>query len=329
MASLEVGAHEYGWLRADAEEGSPISLRGFSIVPVENDWVALKSLGTGQFVEMVPPNERLAWVLRATGTTLQQRHHFRIDDDGKLFNRHCQAYVNVISDTPSNEIRGHGNAPRKSQGATRDDPGVDFQLRVLSAEEVRVNQQQAKEKADREHQKESHYVEQIKALPFSTEKRVVSYGLYGSNPKYATGAIRNSELVHVYFPGWVTRFYCDGSVPKKVLDTLKGNGAEIIFIDNIKGGIAGMFWRFLVADDPLVDRWIVRDTDSRLNPRERFAVEEWIQSGKAFHSIRDHPNHERPLNGGLIGGTKRAVPVRTENSLLKCPITATACNRTN
>lgn len=56
-----------------------------------------------------------------------------------------------------------------------------------------------------------------------------------------------------------------------------------------------------------VDRWIVRDSDSRLNPRERFAVEEWIQSGKAVHTIRDHPNHERPLNGGLWGGTKGAV----------------------
>ena len=44
----------------------------------------------------------------------------------------------------------------------------------------------------------------------------------------------------------------------------------------------------------------MRDSDSRLNPRERFAVEEWIQSGKAVHTIRDHPNHERPLNGGLI-----------------------------
>jgi hypothetical protein len=27
-------------------------------------------------------------------------------------------------------------------------------------------------------------------------------------------------------------------------------------------GIAGMFWRFLVADDEAVDRFIVRDTDS-------------------------------------------------------------------
>lgn len=225
-----------------------------------------------------------------------------------MFNRQSRAYINVITDTPSNEVRGHGNAPHKSQASSFDDAGVDFQMRTLSSEEVRLNEQNVQNQAVREHKKEGHYIAQIKALPRSDEKRVVSYGLYGSNPKYTTGAIRNAELVHVYFPGWVTRFYCDSSVPKRVLDVLRGNGAEIVFIENIKGGIAGMFWRFLVADDPTVDRWIVRDSDSRLNPRERFAVEEWIQSGKAMHTIRDHPNHERPMNGGLIGGTKHAIP---------------------
>jgi hypothetical protein len=33
-----------------------------------------------------------------------------------------------------------------------------------------------------------------------------------------------------------------------------------------------MFWRFLVADDPTVDRYIVRDSDSRLNAREALYV---------------------------------------------------------
>uniref|UniRef100_A0A7S3RYX2 Uncharacterized protein n=3 Tax=Emiliania huxleyi TaxID=2903 RepID=A0A7S3RYX2_EMIHU len=74
------------------------------------------------------------------------------------------------------------------------------------------------------------------------------------------------------------------------------------------GGIGGMFWRFLVASDPAVDRYIIRDSDSRLNPRERLAVEEWVGSGKRVHSLRDHPNHDRPLNGGMWGGVNGAVP---------------------
>jgi hypothetical protein len=60
-----------------------------------------------------------------------------------------------------------------------------------------------------------------------------------------------------------------------------------------------MFWRFLVADDPTVDRYIIRDADSRLNMREKLAIDEWIASGKKIHILRDHPNHgDFPISGG-------------------------------
>ena len=49
------------------------------------------------------------------------------------------------------------------------------------------------------------------------EKRVISFGLYGSNPKYVTGALRNVELQPVFFPGWTVRFYVDDTVPLDVL----------------------------------------------------------------------------------------------------------------
>jgi hypothetical protein len=76
---------------------------------------------------------------------------------------------------------------------------------------------------------EEAYKEAIAQFPTSNEKRVVSYGLYGSNPKYTIGAVRNSELVHVWFPGWVARFYCDDTVPPDIIKTLKKNGAVRYF----------------------------------------------------------------------------------------------------
>ncbi len=42
---------------------------------------------------------------------------------------------------------------------------------------------------------------QIVSLPVSNEKRVISFGLYGNDPKYTQGAVRNAELAPVYFPG--------------------------------------------------------------------------------------------------------------------------------
>ena len=51
-----------------------------------------------------------------------------------------------------------------------------------------------------------------------------------------------------------------------------------------------------------VDRFVVRDNNMRLNARERFAVQEWVQSpSKSFHVMRDHWLHcdaKAPMRGG-------------------------------
>ena len=77
------------------------------------------------------------------------------------------------------------------------------------------------------------------------------------------------------------RVYLDSTVPQPVVAQLERLGVQMVRMDDksMAGGIGGMFWRFLVAADPGVDRYIIRDSDSRLNTRERLAVEEWISSG--------------------------------------------------
>ena len=70
--------------------------------------------------------------------------------------------------------------------------------------------------------------------------------------------MRNAELSLIYFPGWKCRFYITKDVPvEKRLKELK---AELIYVKE-----RSMFSRFLVASDKTVDRYIVRDADSRLN----------------------------------------------------------------
>ncbi|EKU21413.1 tetratricopeptide repeat domain protein [Nannochloropsis gaditana CCMP526] len=99
------------------------------------------------------------------------------------------------------------------------------------------------------------HIATINAFPKSTERRAISFGLYGNDSKYTIGAIRNAELAPLYFPGWIARFYVDSSVPRDVLKRLKELGAEIIMMQTTGNDlIAGMFWRFLVADDASIDR---------------------------------------------------------------------------
>ncbi len=51
-----------------------------------------------------------------------------------------------------------------------------------------------------------------------------------------------------------------------------------------------------------VETFLSRDLDSRINPREVAAVEEFLASDKAkVHVMRDHPAHVAFMMGGMWG----------------------------
>jgi hypothetical protein len=150
-----------------------------------------------------------------------------------------------------------------------------------------------------------------KGLPLKTRleaKRVISFSLWGDDKKYTNGAIENVKIQKDLYPNWVCRFYYDETVPQVVIDTLEYHGAELVFKDKKSEGSNGLAWRFEVGFDDTVDRFIIRDTDSRLSIRELYAVNEWIESGKSFHVMRDHENHGVPILGGMWGGIKNFLP---------------------
>jgi hypothetical protein len=134
---------------------------------------------------------------------------------------------------------------------------------------------------------------------------IIAFSLFGSKPRYTQGAIANLKLAEELYPGWVCRFYVDITVPTGVRRELE-RGAEVILMPRQRFRMEGMFWRFLVADSE-APRWMVRDADSRLNPREVAAVQEWVQSGRPFHVMRDHPAHRMPIMGCSFGGIRGAV----------------------
>jgi hypothetical protein len=50
-----------------------------------------------------------------------------------------------------------------------------------------------------------------------------------------------------------------------------------------------------------------RDTDTRILLREKLAVDEWLNSNKLFHIMRDHPHHNFKILGGMFG--TRKIPI--------------------
>jgi len=132
-------------------------------------------------------------------------------------------------------------------------------------------------------------------------KKVISFSLWGSSPKYCVGAIKNAQLAFKHYPGWVCRYHVGSSTPQKYVEELENFSNTEILLRKEEGNWNGMFWRFLDASDLNVDVMISRDADSRLNNREAAAVKEWLDGDKKFHIMRDHPHHATEILGGMWG----------------------------
>jgi len=97
---------------------------------------------------------------------------------------------------------------------------------------------------------------------------------------YTEGIKANIKLAPEIYPGW------------KVM----------VWKDPIPGIPDGKFWRFLAADLPEAEYVIFRDADSRLNWKEKAAVDEWIASGHKAHLMQDHNDQSKyPILAGMWG----------------------------
>ena len=127
--------------------------------------------------------------------------------------------------------------------------------------------------------------------------KIIAFSLWGNDPKYTVGAVRNAEVAKVMFPDWTCRFYIGPDVPQYIIKQLTDLDSECCPMK--ESGWNGMFWRFFAADSH--DTMISRDTDSRLGEREKAAIDEWLACDKDFHIIRDHPYHATEILGGMWG----------------------------
>lgn len=136
--------------------------------------------------------------------------------------------------------------------------------------------------------------------------KIISFSVWGNSLKYLNGCIENIEIAEKIYPGWVVRFYCDSEVNRDFIRKLEKAGAEVVIKNTIKDNWEGLFWRFLPASE--ADVFISRDIDSRLNEREKAAVDEWLLSDKKIHCMRDHIEHNVPMLGGMWGCRDKIIP---------------------
>ena len=198
------------------DDGSaPLALRTFSVVDGGEGWVGLRAATSSSFLELVPRNQPLAWVVRAApGAASSDRALFRLEDAGggawQILNKASGAYINVITNggPRGGAVRGHGNGPLKSSAARASEPTTVFEVvvsqvggltgpirrplrdgsAVMSApsqggswgsREALLTSRTLSSSADG-----TDAAEAIRRLPSSNEKRVVAYTLFGADPKY-------------------------------------------------------------------------------------------------------------------------------------------------
>jgi len=140
-------------------------------------------------------------------------------------------------------------------------------------------------------------------------KKVITFSLWGNNPTYTIGAIRNAEIAKEMYPDFECWYYIHKeTVPQKIIDTLsKLDNTKIILKIGDLSKCKPMMWRFEAIDEPDVEIMMSRDTDTRILLREKLAVDKWLKSYKLFHIMRDHPYHDNIILGGMFGTKKLKI----------------------
>ncbi len=150
-------------------------------------------------------------------------------------------------------------------------------------------------------------------------KKIISFSLWGTNPKYTHGALKNADLAEEIYPNWICRFYVGTSTPSDIITQLESKkNVEIVRMEE-EGEWNSMFWRFFPIGDDDTEIMLSRDCDSRLSLREKICVEEFINSDKHFHRMIDHPWH-----GGIMGGmwgAKKGILKNIKDLISSWPMT--------
>jgi hypothetical protein len=130
--------------------------------------------------------------------------------------------------------------------------------------------------------------------------KYIAFSLFGNEPTYTSGAIANAISAKDFYPDWRPVFYVANDVNEGVIEALQDTESLIIPSES-SHSLNPRMWRFAAALLEDAEFTIFRDTDSRFSRRETYAVNNWIDSGRQLHIIRDHPHHYYPIMAGMWG----------------------------
>lgn len=136
--------------------------------------------------------------------------------------------------------------------------------------------------------------------------KVFSFCLFGPpNPRYyPVPMLQNIYLIGTYFPKWKVYLYTAPDVQEEFLSQV-AMYSNVVVKPTGKLGNINMMERFLAIDDEDVEIMMVRDADSHVHWKDRWAIRDFLSKPEFLvHTIRDHVEHTAKLMGGLWGMRK-------------------------
>lgn len=139
---------------------------------------------------------------------------------------------------------------------------------------------------------------------------VFSFCLYGpENPKYHVGILENLQIIQQYFSDWKVYVYVGSDITEERIAKILAY-PQVVLRKTGKLGESNMIDRFCAIDEHDVDVMFVRDADSRIHWKDRWAIQQFLSTSYSLHIIRDHKDHTCPILGGLWGLRKSNVSIR-------------------
>jgi hypothetical protein len=131
---------------------------------------------------------------------------------------------------------------------------------------------------------------------------VFSFCLYGRyNERYYPGLLENIFLAGKYFPTWKVYVYYAPDVEESTIKHLEAC-TSVVLRPTGELGAKNMIHRFFAIDEPEVELMMVRDADSRIHWKDRWAIRDFLEKPNfVAHTIRDNIQHTAKMMGGLWG----------------------------
>ncbi len=146
-----------------------------------------------------------------------------------------------------------------------------------------------------------------KKLPSPDGKKVVAMASDSKDPDDIWGILRNAQLIRMYLPDWTLRIFISNSStlrhPGRILHKLLSMGATLSYVpDTLADVVPVHMWSYLIADEPHVEYFLIRQPKHRFSELDAVTIRSWISSNATFHCVRDHPVHkDKAIVEGLWG----------------------------